>query len=132
MKKFLSIALFAAIGSASFANSTSDGDVLFNLLKQEVNYYYSHLSKDSVPVNQITLNVLQEKGVTIQSNMGYASVNETNWRRLSPIMRIGKTESYQGRNGSVIHPKSILFPLLEMKVGAIDSKKCERFVELRH
>ena len=102
MKKFLSIALFAAIGSASFANSTSDGDVLFNLLKREVNYYYSHLSKDSVPVNQITLNVLQEKGVTIQSDMGYATVNETNWRRLSPIMRIGKTESYQGRNGSVI------------------------------
>ncbi|MCR5535081.1 MAG: hypothetical protein K6F47_07940, partial [Bacteroidaceae bacterium] len=102
MRKFLSIALFAAIGSASFANSTSDGDVLFNLLKQEVNYYYSHLSKDSVPVNQITLNVLQEKGVTIQSDMGYATVNETNWRRLSPAMRIGKTGAFKGKRGYVI------------------------------
>lgn len=100
MKKFLSIALFAAIGSASFANTTSDGDVLFNLLKQEVNYYYSHLSKDSLPVNQVTLNALQEKGVTIQSDMGYATVNETNWRRLSPTLRIGKTESYRGRSDS--------------------------------
>ena len=100
MKKFLGIALLAAFGSATFANNTSDEDVLFNLLKQEVNYYYSHLSKDSVPVNLVTLNALQEKGVTIQSDMGYATVNETNWRRLSPILRIGKEESYRGRSGS--------------------------------
>ena len=102
MKKFLSIALFAAIGSATFANTTSDGDVLFNLLKREVNYYYSHLSKDSLPVNQVTLNVLQEKGVTINSDMGYATVNETNWRRLSPAMRIGKTGAFKGKRGYVI------------------------------
>ena len=100
MKKFLGIALFVAFGSATFAKNTSDGDVLFNLLKQEVNYYYSHLSKDSLPVNQVTLNALQEKGITIQSDMGYATVNETNWRRLSPTLRIGKEESYRGRSGS--------------------------------
>ena len=31
MKKFLGIALFVAFGSATFANNTSDEDVLFNL-----------------------------------------------------------------------------------------------------
>ena len=102
MKKFLSIALFVAIGSASFANNTSDEDVLFKVLKSEVNYYYSHLSKDSIPVNSISLNALQEKGISIHSDMGYSTVNETGWRRLSPTMRIGKMESYQGRYGSVI------------------------------
>ena len=102
MKKFLSIALFVAIGSASFANNTSDEDVLFKVLKSEVNYYYSHLSKDSIPVNSILLNALQEKGISIHSDMGYSTVNETGWRRLSPTMRIGKMESYQGRYGSVI------------------------------
>jgi len=102
MKKIICVALFAAIGGASFANNTSDEDVLLRVLKNEVNYYYSHLSKDSVPVNQISLNALEEKGISIHSDMGYSSVNETGWRRLSPTMRIDKTESYQGRGGSFI------------------------------
>ena len=81
---------------------TSAGDVLLNLLKSEVNYYYSRLSQDSLPVNLISLNALEEKNVTIISDMGYATVNQSAWRRLFPGMRIGKTESYQGISGSLL------------------------------
>ena len=33
---------------------------------------------------------------------------------------------------SVIHPKSLLFPMIEVNVGAIKPKKLGRFAELRH
>ena len=89
MKKILCIALFAAIGNTLFANKSSDEDVLFNVLKQEVNYYYSHLSKDSIPVSFLSLNVSDETHLTIASDMGYASVTEDSSRKLAPVIRIG-------------------------------------------
>lgn len=64
-------------------------DVLYNLLKQEVNYYYSHLSQDSVPVSFLSLNVSDETHLTIASDMGYVSVAEGSSRKLAPIIRIG-------------------------------------------
>ena len=62
----------------------ASADVLFNLLRQEINYYYSHLSKDSIPVNVLTFNALDEKSVTITSDMGYSTIDEDKKRQFFP------------------------------------------------
>ena len=33
---------------------------------------------------------------------------------------------------SNIHPKSVLFPSVELRVGTVKPRECKRFVELRH
>ncbi len=35
-------------------------------------------------------------------------------------------------HSSVIHPKSVLFPSVELRVGTVKPRECKRFVELRH
>jgi len=92
MKKIIIMTLLALFASNVIANKASDEDVLFNLLKQEVNYYYSNLSQDSVPVTFLSLNVLDEKHLTIASSMGYASATERSSRKLSPYIRIANTQ----------------------------------------
>ena len=91
MKKILSIALFAIFGGTAVAN-TSGEDVLFDLLKQEVNYYYSHLSQDSIPVNSLCFNVLDEKSIVLSSDMGYATEKESKSRKLFPTLKFGYKE----------------------------------------
>lgn len=91
MKKILSIALFAVFSGTTVA-STSDEDVLFNLLRQEVNYYYSHLSQDSIPVSSLCFNVLDEKVLTLSSDMGYATEKENKSRTLFPTLKFGYKE----------------------------------------
>ena len=61
-------------------------DVLFDILKQEVNYYYSHLSQDSISVSFLSLNALDEQNVVISSDMGYSSLTEDMSRRLYPMI----------------------------------------------
>lgn len=92
MKKVISIFVLWICCQAISSQSYKE-DVLFNLLKQEVNYYYSHLSQDSLPVRSISLNVLDETHLTITSDMGYASVTEGSSRRLSPFIRIANSQS---------------------------------------
>lgn len=73
-----------AISSQSYKE-----DVLFDILKREVDYYYSHLSQDSIPVSFLSLNVSDEKHLTITSDMGYSSFTENSSRKLYPTIRFG-------------------------------------------
>ena len=41
-------------------------------------------------------------------------------------------EETADRKESVIHPKTILFPLVELRINASTPRKCERFAKLRH
>lgn len=75
--------IYCQIAIANIGNK----DILFNLLKQEVNYYYSHLSKDSVAVSFISLKALDEKDVLITSDRGYASVTNKSFRKLWPNIK---------------------------------------------
>ena len=86
MKKILIITLLALFSSKVFANNASDEDVLYNILKQEVNYYYSHLSKDSIPISFLSFNALDEKHLNITSDMGYSTIEEDNTRRFFPAI----------------------------------------------
>ena len=86
MKKTIIMALLALFSSRAFANFVSDEDVLYNMLRREVNYYYSHLSQDSVPVSFLSFKALNEKHLTITSDMGYSSVKENNKRTFFPAI----------------------------------------------
>ena len=92
MKKVISIFVLWICCQAISSQSYKE-DVLFDILKQEVNYYYSHLSQDSIPVSFLSLNVSDETHLTITSDMGYASVTEGSSRRLSPFIRIANSQS---------------------------------------
>ena len=91
MKKVISIFVLWICCQAISSQSYKE-DVLFNILKQEVNYYYSHLSQDSIPVSFLSLNVMDEKDVVVSSDMGYASFSEKSSRELSPIIIIGNSQ----------------------------------------
>lgn len=91
MKKVISIFVLWICCQAISSQSYKE-DVLFNILKQEVNYYYSHLSQDSIPVSFLSLNVMDEKDVVVSSDMGYASFSEKSSRKLSPIIIIGNSQ----------------------------------------
>lgn len=92
MKKILTVILIIASCNTILGNSASKEDVLFNILKQELNYYYSHLSQDSIPVSFLSFNALDEKTVTITSDMGYSTVDDNNKRQFFP------TITYKGYN----------------------------------
>lgn len=59
-------------------------DVLFNSLKQELAYYFSVLSRDSVAVCTMSLNALEEEDVIVTSDRGYATEEKKSFRRLKP------------------------------------------------
>ena len=71
-----------------------DKDVMLNLLRGEVGYYYSRLSADTVPLNYLSLNVMDEHHLVLTSDMGYASVREGRTRKLSPVIRIGDWQKF--------------------------------------
>ena len=86
MKKVIIIILLAMFGTTAFANNESDEDVLYNVLKHEVKYYYSHLSQDSIPISFLSFNALDEKHLNITSDMGYSTIEEENTRRFFPTI----------------------------------------------
>ena len=92
MKKILTVVLIVVSCNTILGNNASKEDVLFNILRQELNYYYSHLSQDSIPVSFLSFNALDEKTVTITSDMGYSTVDDNNKRQFFP------TITYKGYN----------------------------------
>ena len=100
MKKILIITLLAAIGNMAFANNTSDEDVLYNVLRQEVKYYYSHLSKDSIPVGYLSLNATREEKKVITSEEGTASVSKEESSILVPVIQFDENEYHVSKNRS--------------------------------
>ena len=136
MKKFFCITLFALFSSTAVVASTSDEDVLFNVLKREVGYYYSHLSQDSLPVRFISLNVLNENRVNIFSDTGAALVTEANSRRLKPNIWFDKDNpskigSYSSKynlpfSDDTIAIKEVIWEALDKEYrNVIDARKSE-------
>ena len=76
----------------------SNNDVLFHVLKQEVKYYYSHLSKDSIPVGYLSLNATREEKNIITSEDGKASVNRENYSTLFPVIQFDENEYHVSKN----------------------------------
>lgn len=97
MKNFFGVFVLWTICLSASSKSYNE-DVLFDILKQEVNYYFSHLSQDSIPVNFLSLNALDETHLNITSDMGYASITEGTSRSLAPIIRIGNSQLYNSIN----------------------------------
>ena len=73
-------------------------DPLYDLLRNEITYYYQHLSQDSVPVQFMSFGVLDEKTISIDSDMGRASVHETNGRKFCPQISFGTLNDVKGLN----------------------------------
>ena len=73
-------------------------DPLYDLLRNEITYYYQHLSQDSVPVQFMSFGALDEKTVSIDSDMGRASVHETNGRKFCPQISFGTLNDGKGLN----------------------------------
>ena len=70
----------------------SNNDVLFHVLKQETNYYYSRLLQDSVPVNYLSLNATREEKNIITSEEGLASVSREESSILFPVIQFDENE----------------------------------------
>ena len=98
MKKTIIITLLALFGGRAFANNASDEDVLFNILKQEVKYYYSHLSQDTIPVSYLSLNATREEKNVITSEEGTASVSKENSSTLFPVIQFNENEYHDTKN----------------------------------
>lgn len=73
-------------------------DPLYDLLRNEITYYYQHLSRDSVPVQFMSFGALDEKTISIDSDMGCASVHETNARKFCPQISFGTLNDGKGLN----------------------------------
>ncbi len=73
-------------------------DPLYDLLRNEITYYYQHLSQDSVPVQFISFGALDEKTISIDSDMGCASIHETSGRRFCPQISFGTLNDGKGLN----------------------------------
>ncbi len=78
----------------------SNNDVLFHVLKQEAKYYYSHLSKDSIPVGYLSLNATREEKKVITSEEGTASVSKEESGILFPVIQFDENEYHISKNRS--------------------------------
>ena len=87
MNKFFFYLFLFICCQMAYANSYSN-DILFNTLKEEVNYYFCNLKNDSIPVDFISFNAIDEKNLTIESDMGYSFLQENNFRRFYPIVKM--------------------------------------------
>lgn len=87
IKTYLSLLLWACCQIVSAQTKTTDS--LYDLLRNEMTYYYQHLSQDSVPVRYMSFGALDEKTISIDSDMGRASVHETNGRKFCPQISFG-------------------------------------------
>lgn len=67
-------------------------DVLYDLLREEVDYYYKNLRTDSIPARFISFSAMDEQFIHIDSDMGYASVSESNSRKFCPFISFGNKE----------------------------------------
>ena len=76
--------LFLFILCQAIPLRAEEKDFLFNILKQELAYYFSVLSRDSVAVSLISLNALEEENVLVTSDRGYATEEKKSFRRLKP------------------------------------------------
>ena len=96
IRAYLSLLLLACCQIVSAKIGTNDP--LYDLLRNEVTYYYQHLSQDSVPVQFMSFGALDEQTVSIDSDMGRASVHETNGRKFCPQISFGTLNDGKGLN----------------------------------
>ena len=96
VKTYISLLLCACCQIVSAQART--GDPLYDLLRNEMTYYYQHLSKDSVPVQFMSFGALDEKTISIDSDMGCATMHETNGRRFCPKILFGTLNDGKGLN----------------------------------
>lgn len=89
MNRIYFILLFIFCNNTIFSLPQT-GDVLFDFLRNEINYYYNNLKTDSVPVRYISFRVLEESSISIDSDMGSASINESNCRKFCPFISFGE------------------------------------------
>ena len=95
-RTYLSLLLWACCLIVSAQARTSDP--LYDLLRNEMTYYYQHLSQDSVPVQFMSFGALDEKTISIDSDMGRASIHETNGRKFCPQISFGTLNDGKGLN----------------------------------
>lgn len=96
IRVYFSLLLLACCQIVSAKIGTNDP--LYDLLRNEVTYYYQHLSQDSVPVQFMSFGALDEQTVSIDSDMGRASVHETNGRKFCPQISFGTLNDGKGLN----------------------------------
>lgn len=96
VKTYISLLLCACCQIVSAQART--GDPLYDLLRNEMTYYYQHLSQDSVPVQFMSFGALDEKTISIDSDMGCATMHETNGRRFCPKILFGTLNDGKGLN----------------------------------
>lgn len=96
IRTYLSLLLWACCQIVSAQART--GDSLYDLLRNEITYYYQHLSQDSVPVQFMSFGALDEKIISIDSDMGRASMHETNSRKFCPQISFGTLNDGNGLN----------------------------------
>lgn len=96
IRVYFSLLLLACCQIVSAKIGTNDP--LYDLLRNEVTYYYQHLSQDSVPVQFLSFSVLDEKTISIDSDMGRASIHETNGRKFCPQISFGTLNDGKGLN----------------------------------
>lgn len=87
IKTYLSLLLWGCCLVVSAQAKTIDP--LYDLLRNEMTYYYQHLSQDSVPVQFMLFGALDEKTISIDSDMGSASLYETKGRKFCPQISFG-------------------------------------------
>lgn len=95
-RTYLSLLLWACCQIVSAQARTSDP--LYDLLRNEMTYYYQHLSQDSVPVQFMSFGALDEKIISIDSDMGRASMHETNGRKFCPQISFGTLNDGESLN----------------------------------
>lgn len=96
VKTYISLLLCACCQIVSAQART--GDPLYDLLRNEMTYYYRHLSQDSVPVQFMSFGALDEKTISIDSDMGCATMHEKNGRRFCPKILFGTLNDGKGLN----------------------------------
>ncbi len=67
------------------------GDTLVNLLRDEVKYYYEHLSKRDVPVYFLSFRVVDNHTLTLSSEFGLSDESESHTRKFVPHVRVGSS-----------------------------------------
>src|SRR5574344_115118 len=95
-RTYLSLLLWACCQIVCAQAKTNDP--LYDLLRNEMTYYYQHLSQDSVPVQFMSFGALDEKTISIDSDMGRASMQETNGRKFCPQISFGTLNDGKGLN----------------------------------
>ncbi len=67
------------------------GDTLVSLLRDEVKYYYEHLSKRDVPVYFLSFRVVDNHTLTLSGEFGLSNGSESHTRIFRPHVRVGNS-----------------------------------------